>query len=763
MKQNNQIKYISITMAVLLILLIGTTSLFAQESITVDAPNGDETYVVTTTQTISWTWTGTIDFVTLYYSSDDFATVTNTIVSTFGNTGSYNWTIPDDISPDFRFKVKVADASNPAVYGVSDNGFRIRGWFDVTKPTIGDVYIVGRQQEIRWTTFGTMPTVKLEYSKDNFQTDILTISSAVSNYVGANLFMWTVPNDITPDDRVKVRVSLPTAPDINDDSVGFKIKADIIVTKPIGGERWITNEYQTINWVITGTVPSVNIYYSIDAATDTFNNPILVISDTPNTGSYYWKIPDEWGSPPITGVKTRTKVMVCDSRDLTSYGRSPNTFRIDYYYITFEVKDKITLQHMRALTFMDPSRGWSEYPVSSPKTWAYPYGTYRTIVSKTGYLEEAVEEWVADRDKTFTLYMESSVIHNWQVMVDFNYNPINDSLFTTSWFMRDGIIMYDPLPDSLRIDIYDQAGNFVKSLQSSSPDIEGVFRIPWENTGLQSNTTYWAKAELTYSGVPFRSALTFKINEVAGTFTFHSWEVKGYINYNPSTNKLEVTSWLVYDGLIIPTPNSVNIEIRNFSDTMTKTLTASQHDSWGVFRVNWDNPAIDNQQTYTAYITILNGSTPYQGVIAFSIEKEESQAGSSGSGEGKKFLPCFIATAAYGSPLAKPVILLRQFRDRYLITSGIGQRALSVYYQYSPQLAGYISKHPVVKTTTQIILLPVIIYACLMVTTGLVVKILTSGLIILLGIILLQRSSPALAGLASQPVRKFSGRGEGLI
>jgi hypothetical protein len=434
------------------------------------------------------------------------------------NTGinTYSWRVQDDISAGRVTKIRIVDTRDAVgSYDVSDDGFRIRGWFDITKPAINDAYIVGRQHEIRWTTFGTMPTVKLEYSKDNFTDDIHIISSAVSDSPGPNLFMWTVPNDIVPiSDGVRVRVTTiqPNDPDVFDDSVGFKIRADIIVTKPIGGERWITNETQTITWVITGTVPSVTIYYSIDAVTDTFKSPRLVISETANTGYYYWKIPDEWSSPPTATPKAYTKVMVCDSRDLASSGRSPNTFRIDYYYITFNVRDSVTRQHMRALTFMDPTRGWSEYPVSSPRTWGYPYGTYTTIVSKTGYLEESKELWVADRDQTFTLYMESSVVHAWQIAVDFKYDPVNDSLFTTSWFMRDGIMMYDPPPDSVRIDIYDQEGNFKKTLQSSSADLEGVFRIPWENTGLLSNTTYWAKTELTYSGVPFRSALTYNIN-----------------------------------------------------------------------------------------------------------------------------------------------------------------------------------------------------------------------------------------------------------
>ncbi|MDI6787450.1 MAG: hypothetical protein QME51_03685 [Planctomycetota bacterium] len=476
--------------------------------ITVNYPNGGENILVATLEPITWTVIGTVPTVRIEYSMDNFVdpAKTKVITTTLNNTdvNVYYWLVPDDISAGQVTRIRVVDTRDASdSYDTSNAGFRIRGWFDVTKPVVDDAYIVGGRHPIQWTTFGTMPTVKLLYSKDNFTDDINIIKSALSNSVGANTFIWLIPDDITPDDRVKVRIVLPTDEEIYDDSVGFKIRADIIVTKPFGAERWVTNETHTINWVITGTVPSVALYYS----TDDFVEDIQLITDsTPNNGSYYWKIPDRGG------LKPKSKVMVCDTRDLLSFGRSPNFFRIDYYYITFVIKDSVTRDHLRALTFMDPTRGWSEYPVSSPRMWGYPYGTYTTIISKTGYLEEAIELWEANIDKTYTRYMDSAVVHSWQIPVDFKYDPANDSLLTTAWFMRDGLIMYEPPPQRVRIDIYDQQGNFVKTLESSTPNENGVFIINWANTGLKSNTTYWARTELVYSDVPFRSAFTYNIN-----------------------------------------------------------------------------------------------------------------------------------------------------------------------------------------------------------------------------------------------------------
>lgn len=69
---------------------------------------------------------------------------------------------------------------------------------------------------------------------------------------------------------------------------------------------------------------------------------------------------------------------------------------------------------------------------------------------------------------------------------------------------------------------------------------------------------------------------------------------------------------------------------------------------------------------------------------------------------------CFIATAAYGSPLDPHVKILRKFRDTHLLTNRSGRRFVRIYYSYSPVIADYISKHDTLKAITRFTLLPVI-------------------------------------------------------
>jgi tetratricopeptide (TPR) repeat protein len=62
---------------------------------------------------------------------------------------------------------------------------------------------------------------------------------------------------------------------------------------------------------------------------------------------------------------------------------------------------------------------------------------------------------------------------------------------------------------------------------------------------------------------------------------------------------------------------------------------------------------------------------------------------------------CFVATAAYGSPLAPEVILLSNFRDDILLSSNLGRVFVKVYYHVSPPLALLIAKDEYLRAATR--------------------------------------------------------------
>jgi len=92
---------------------------------------------------------------------------------------------------------------------------------------------------------------------------------------------------------------------------------------------------------------------------------------------------------------------------------------------------------------------------------------------------------------------------------------------------------------------------------------------------------------------------------------------------------------------------------------------------------------------------------------------------------------CFIATAAYGSPMAKEIEILREFRDEYLLTNPQGEALVDFYYKVSPPLAQFITENPSLKPIVRVGLLPAVAISAVAVNTTPAVKTAIVGLLAL--------------------------------
>lgn len=73
--------------------------------------------------------------------------------------------------------------------------------------------------------------------------------------------------------------------------------------------------------------------------------------------------------------------------------------------------------------------------------------------------------------------------------------------------------------------------------------------------------------------------------------------------------------------------------------------------------------------------------------------------------------PCFIATAAYGSPLASEVGALRQMRDRYLLPQVVGRGWVAAYYDVGGRFAAWLAPHPQLRAAVRVMLWPLVALA----------------------------------------------------
>ncbi len=107
----------------------------------------------------------------------------------------------------------------------------------------------------------------------------------------------------------------------------------------------------------------------------------------------------------------------------------------------------------------------------------------------------------------------------------------------------------------------------------------------------------------------------------------------------------------------------------------------------------------DIQSAGTATITVFN-PTPAGGESpGTSLAISTGSTGGGGGG-------CFIATAAYGTPMAAEVRYLRALRDQYLLTNAIGRRFVHAYYTVSPPLADFLRDNAFLRAWVRLWLKP---------------------------------------------------------
>lgn len=262
----------------LLLCIIAATA----QSLALTNPNGGEQWIVGNKHPIHWDWTGTISTVRIDYSTDG-GTNWILIASSSQNDGDYLWTIPSGVAPTCF--LRIADASNPAIFDISDGSFAIdRQTIDIRTPDGGEVLTIGEYQPIHWDWTGQFANVKIEYSTNAGSLWTTLIASTAND----GEHYWQVPDAASA--LCRVRVTNTIDPECYGTSnANFTIAQNTItVLRPNGGEAYTIGQAYPIYWDWTGTFANAKIEYSTDAGA-TWQ---VIANTTPNDGSYLWTIPN---------------------------------------------------------------------------------------------------------------------------------------------------------------------------------------------------------------------------------------------------------------------------------------------------------------------------------------------------------------------------------------------------------------------------------------------------------------------------------------
>lgn len=132
---------------------------------------------------------------------------------------------------------------------------------------------------------------------------------------------------------------------------------------------------------------------------------------------------------------------------------------------------------------------------------------------------------------------------------------------------------------------------------------------------------------------------------------------------------------------------------------------------YGTFSEDYDESVDVGNWTSVTIEGLEEDVTYYFSVSAYGVNGEESEysnevcnnsaicdtASSSGGGGGG----CFIDTAAYGFRMAEEARILRNFREKLLLTNPLGRACVRCYYKVSPPLADSLSRHETLRVSEE--------------------------------------------------------------
>jgi len=158
---------------------------------------------------------------------------------------------------------------------------------------------------------------------------------------------------------------------------------------------------------------------------------------------------------------------------------------------------------------------------------------------------------------------------------------------------------------------------------------------------------------------------------------------------------------------------NMNYTVGNFSSVEVCFVYKKSTDSaWS--SPDWVSKSADG--TYAKSLTGLDSDTEYDfkaqlkydsTVIEGTTRQFTTDAPSTPEPSGGY---CFIATAAYGTPTAEQIDVLREFRDVVLLKSTVGSKFVTLYYQLSPPVANFIARNDFLRTLVRELLVDPIVW-----------------------------------------------------
>jgi|GEM_PF-1707963 len=221
-------------------------------NIVVIAPAASITWATGSSQTVNWSSSNLTGNINIKLSLDGGTTFPTTLISDIQNDGTESVNVPSSVSTTCR--IKVESVNDNSIFGINPGNFVISSAaaLTITSPAAQDVWLVGSQKTITWSSINIIGNVNIKLSTDGGTTFPVSLKSDAAN---DNSETITVPDNPSDNCRVLVESAADNnIKDMNDDNFSI-ITYPAVIT--VNNTTSFTNTTDTRNYKIVG-IPGSN-------------------------------------------------------------------------------------------------------------------------------------------------------------------------------------------------------------------------------------------------------------------------------------------------------------------------------------------------------------------------------------------------------------------------------------------------------------------------------------------------------------------------
>ncbi|MEK7995321.1 MAG: hypothetical protein AAB403_16080, partial [Planctomycetota bacterium] len=258
--------------------------------LTLLGPQGDVSWMAgDTTKSVTWTKSGSVANIDIYYSTTGAAPWGTAIANLTGGETSFAWNpLPSVVTNTGAIRLVSDYTDNNLDIETIGSTFKIGAQFSVSQPEDGHTATITSSTDtydITWTTpKGTgIEKVHLQYTNNGDSgsptwiniTDPTDVTGGIANI---SPYEWTIPRTYaalgSTMHKVRVLQHVPKNYDYSYDGTKlcesegyFGVKAAVWVTSPVGSESWDANTQYSIKFKKRGVLNAAKLYYAANGTT----------------------------------------------------------------------------------------------------------------------------------------------------------------------------------------------------------------------------------------------------------------------------------------------------------------------------------------------------------------------------------------------------------------------------------------------------------------------------------------------------------------